>query len=98
MGTQQGQEHFFHLGEEQTQDIGFLGRGAPMKLDYVSGTTWDKLEIKGMRGVVCLLRRAGPGTCLVVQWLRLWLPWVGVCVRVLVAEQRSHMPGRTAKK
>lgn len=44
---QQGHEHFFHLGEEQTQDRGFLGRGAPMKLDYVAGTTWDKLGDEG---------------------------------------------------
>ena len=39
------------------------------------------------------------GTSLVVQWLRLYLPVLGVQIQSLVRELRSHMPhGQKGKK
>ena len=37
-------------------------------------------------------KRSTPGTCLVVQWLRLPLPMQGVQVPSLVGELRRHLP------
>ena len=74
------------------------GERCPHEVRLCVGHHLGQTRDIGDEGVGCLLRRAGPGTCLAVQWLRLWLPWPGVWVRVLVAERRSHMPRRAAKK
>ena len=43
-------------------------------------------------------KQKASGTSLVVQWLRVCLPVLGMQVQPLILELRFHMPWSTAKK
>ena len=42
-------------------------------------------------GYISVNYKVGVGTSLVVQWLRIFLPMQGTCIRSLIGELRSHM-------
>ena len=77
-----------------TEEPGGLRSIGCKVLDTTKGLNKQASDLTKRSGVSSLIR-AGVGTSLPFQWLRIPLPMQGMKVRSLVRALRSHIPGTT---